>query len=100
MLDARLDTRRFALEACGHAGYAPEGQDIVCAGASMLTATLARALGGVDGYSYEDDGHRVRIACTPSLGQVERVKHVFDVIDCGFGLLCNSYPNHVRYTKI
>lgn len=99
MLDISLNTRKFELTVSGHAGYAPEGQDIVCAGASMLTATLARALGGIDGYSYEDDGHTVRIACMPSLGQVERVVQVFDVIDCGYGILCNSYPNHVRYTK-
>ena len=28
------------LEAAGHAGYAPAGQDIVCAGASTLMQTL------------------------------------------------------------
>ena len=28
------------LEASGHAGYAPAGQDIVCAGASTLMQTL------------------------------------------------------------
>ena len=29
------------LEASGHAGYAPAGQDIVCAGASTLMQTLS-----------------------------------------------------------
>ena len=29
------------LEASGHAGYAPAGQDIVCAGASTLMQALA-----------------------------------------------------------
>lgn len=100
MLEIRLDTRKFELTASGHAGYAPVGQDIVCAGASMLMATLGRALGGVNGYRYEDDGSRLYISCMPSLGQIERVKHVFDIIDCGLGLLCNSYPNHVRYTRV
>lgn len=99
MMDIRLDTSTFELQASGHAGYAPSGQDIVCAAASILTATLARSLGGVDGYRYVDDGDTVHISCRPSLRQVERVVHVFDVIDSGFGLLCNSYPNHIRYTK-
>ena len=34
------------LEARGHAGYAPAGQDIVCAGASTLMQTLAYLLAG------------------------------------------------------
>ena len=33
------------LEASGHAGYAPAGQDIVCAGASTLMQTLCALLG-------------------------------------------------------
>ena len=32
------------LEAAGHAGYAPAGQDIVCAGASTLMQTLVYLL--------------------------------------------------------
>lgn len=99
MLDIRLDTHKYVYVAEGHAGYAPEGHDIVCAGASILAATLARALGGVNGYSYMDDGERVRISCIPTEEQSERVRHVFDTIDSGLGLLCNTYPNHVRYTK-
>ncbi len=34
------------LEAAGHAGYAPAGQDIVCAGASTLMQTLVYLLAG------------------------------------------------------
>ena len=34
------------LEAAGHAGYAPAGQDIVCAGASTLMQALGYRLGG------------------------------------------------------
>ena len=34
------------LEACGHAGYAPAGQDIVCAGASTLMQALVYLLAG------------------------------------------------------
>ena len=32
------------MEASGHAGYAPAGQDIVCAGASTLMQTLCALL--------------------------------------------------------
>ena len=34
------------LEAAGHAGFAPAGQDIVCAGASTLMQTLVYLLAG------------------------------------------------------
>lgn len=34
------------LEAAGHAGYAPAGQDIVCAGASTLMQALVYLLAG------------------------------------------------------
>ncbi len=34
------------LEAAGHAGYAPAGQDIVCAGASLMMQSLAALLAG------------------------------------------------------
>ena len=37
------------LEASGHAGYAPAGQDIVCAGASTLMQTLCALLAGEEG---------------------------------------------------
>ncbi len=36
-------------ECTGHAGYAPEGSDIVCAAVSILTTTCANALESVAG---------------------------------------------------
>lgn len=100
MLDIHMDKRRFRVSLSGHAGYAPVGADIVCAGASMLAATLARALGGIDGYRYIDDGDRMEISCAPTANQLPRVLTTLDVIDSGFGLLASTYPNHVRYKNM
>lgn len=100
MLKINLDTHKFSLKVAGHAGYAQRGQDIVCAAASMLTATLARALGGVEGLRIMDDGDTMQVSCKPALKETERVVHVFSTIDGGFGLLANSYPNHVEYIKV
>ena len=44
--DMPTGERMRRLEAYGHAGYAPAGQDIVCAGASMLMETLVYMLAG------------------------------------------------------
>lgn len=100
MLDVLMDKRRFRVTLSGHAGYAPVGEDIVCAAASMLAATLARALGGVAGYHYADDGKTMEISCAPTAAQLPRVLTTMDVIDSGFGLLAGTYPNHVSYKNI
>ena len=59
------------LEASGHAGYAPAGQDIVCAGASTLMQTLCALLAGEEGTKSgawdEPDGPRLAVtAAAPS----------------------------------
>ncbi len=43
------DGRLTGFECVGHAGFAEEGQDIVCAAVSILTTTCANALESVAG---------------------------------------------------
>ena len=62
------------LEASGHAGYAPAGQDIVCAGASTLMQTLCALLAGEEGTRSgvwdEPDGPRLAVtAAAPQRGR-------------------------------
>ena len=64
------------LEASGHAGYAPAGQDIVCAGASTLMQTLCALLAGEEGTRSgvwdEPDGPRLAVtAAAPQKPWVE-----------------------------
>ena len=40
MIEVRYDPDRLRLSINGHSGYAPIGQDIVCAGVSTLIYTL------------------------------------------------------------
>lgn len=53
------------LEAAGHAGYAPAGQDIVCAGASTLMQALVSLLAGEESTRSdawdEPDGPRLAV---------------------------------------
>ena len=53
------------LEAAGHAGYAPAGQDIVCAGVSTLMQALVSLLAGVENAHSdafdEPDGPRLTV---------------------------------------
>lgn len=82
----------------GHAGYAPRGQDIVCAGISTLVQTLIQ--------SFED-------LCTDEItyhlkpGWVE-MKHgnlsakgqvLVDSFFIGVYMIADKYPDHVKVNK-
>ena len=64
------------LEAAGHAGYAPAGQDIVCAGVSTLMQALVSLLAGEENAHSdafdEPDGPRLTVtAARPCTAWVE-----------------------------
>ena len=90
------------LEASGHAGYAPAGQDIVCAGASTLMQTLCALLAGEEGTKSgawdEPDGPR--LAVTAAAPQKPWVEGVFEFAKAGFALLAERYPDHVRFADL
>lgn len=90
------------LEASGHAGYAPAGQDIVCAGASTLMQTLCALLAGEEGTKSgawdEPDGPR--LAVTAAAPQKPWVEGAFEFAKAGFALLAERYPNHVRFADL
>ena len=90
------------LEASGHAGYAPAGQDIVCAGASTLMQTLCALLAGEEGAKSgawdEPDGPR--LAVTAAAPQKPWVEGAFEFAKAGFALLAERYPDHVRFADL
>ena len=90
------------LEASGHAGYAPAGQDIVCAGASTLMQTLCALLASEEGAKSgawdEPDGPR--LAVTAAAPQKPWVEGAFEFAKAGFALLAERYPDHVRFADL
>ena len=90
------------LEASVHAGYAPAGQDIVCAGASTLMQTLCALLAGEEGAKSgawdEPDGPR--LAVTAAAPQKPWVEGAFEFAKAGFALLAERYPDHVRFADL
>lgn len=103
-------TRRgdgLELQAVGHAGYAPRGQDVVCAGVSALLygfvaylealSSVATAEGHVCGRetlsweATEGDGElRVR-----TRGEASRVLEGFSAVEAGIRLIAGAYPHLV-----
>ena len=83
----------------GHAGYAEEGSDIVCAAVSALSITCCNALESVAKVSpevTERDG-----LLTVRVGP-ERLNHdgeiVLRVFEQGIGDIAASYPKHIAFT--
>ena len=94
-------TRR--LEVKGHAGYAPAGQDIVCAGASILTQALIWMAAEMDQAectaSDGPEGPRVVVTAHPGADPREdqRINGSFELAKTGLALLAERYPDNLRY---
>ena len=90
------------LEAAGHAGFAPAGQDIVCAGASTLMQALVYLLAGeenahADAWE-EPDGPRLAVqADAPCAAWVQGA---FELAKAGFTLLAERYPDNIRFADV
>ena len=89
----------LAMRAEGHAGYAPAGQDIVCAAVSCLMQTLA--------YSAAEDEHTSSCIYQGEEGPVLNVeagdsvlmRDKFELVADGLDLLAEQYPENVNFKK-
>lgn len=90
---------KLTMRAEGHAGYAPAGQDIVCAAVSCLMQTLA--------YSAAEDEHTSSCIYQGEEGPVLNVeagdsvlmRDKFELVADGLGLLAEQYPENVNFKK-
>ena len=90
------------LEASGHAGYAPAGQDIVCAGASTLMQALVSLLAGEKTACSDawDEPEGPRLAVTAAAPQEPWVEGAFELAKAGFALLAERYPDNLRFADL
>lgn len=90
---------KLTMRAEGHAGYAPAGQDIVCAAVSCLMQTLA--------YSAAEDEHTSSCIYQGKEGPVVNVeagdsvlmRDKFELVADGLDLLAEQYPENVNFKK-
>lgn len=90
---------KLTMRAEGHAGYAPAGQDIVCAAVSCLMQTLA--------YSAAKDEHTSSRIYQGKEGPVVNVeagdsvlmRDKFELVADGLTLLAEQYPENVSFKK-
>ena len=90
------------LEAAGHAGYAPVGQDIVCAGASTVMQGLVYLLAGEENAHSEafDEPDGPRLAVSVDAPCEEWVRGAFELAKACFVLLAERYPENVRFADV
>lgn len=90
---------KLTMRAEGHAGYAPAGQDIVCAAVSCLMQTLA--------YSAAEDERTSSCIYQGKEGPVVNVeagdsvlmRDKFELVADGLDLLAEQYPENVNFKK-
>lgn len=79
----------------GHAGYAPRGQDIVCAGLTALTQTLVESLETLTGneIKYDMSPGRVDIEIKDP---DEDAQLLMDSFFVGAEMIADEFPEYVR----
>ena len=98
-----MDTDKgYSLAASGHAGYAPAGQDIVCAAVSVLAQTLANkveaaARSGRLMTSCVQHGETFVVQALPKPGpNALMVASWFDFVEEGLRALAEEHPDNVE----
>ncbi len=90
-----VNVRGDGITVAGHAGYAPAGQDIVCAGVTALTQTLIKSIEDLteDKIQYSISPGRVDI----EYGNLsERSRTLVDSFFIGICMVADEYPDYVR----
>ena len=98
----RQDENLFSLTAEGHAGMREEGKDIVCAAASILTYTLAKAVlaihadgGLLDEPVVDLSKGYAEIVCSVSEQFYTEIRNIFAFAGRGFMLLHENFPDYL-----
>ena len=100
-IDFRQERGQIQIRIQGHAGYAPAGEDIVCAATSMLGALLEETLlrentqGGLRSLSVQKSSGVLELDFSPTLSGWSRLSPVLEAVEHGFRLLADQYPSYV-----
>lgn len=104
--DTSLDGKSLICEVSGHAGQNEIGKDIVCSASSILAYTLAQAITDMQVAKrlrkkptiFLNQG-KAKIVCKPLKANFDEAAHAFLIIQRGYELLAENYPQYVTLTK-
>ncbi len=105
MIKATMWWNRLRLEVVGHAGYAEEGKDIVCAGVSAITAALAGTLEEAEERgrcSMEEKSREAyaMITADPRMGNMQEIKAYFKMAVTGYRMIAEQYSKHIEVREV
>lgn len=92
---------QYGIIASGHACYAPDGEDIVCAGFTTLMNTLVETVermyqdNKLNSKKVEIDKGKAIIMCNPKGEYMYETAIVFTTIKTGIEILENMYPEYI-----
>ncbi len=94
-----IERNKDSIKMRGHANYAPIGQDIVCAGVSVLIQTLIQSVetltaDGIE-YSMQPGTVDIKFWCLSDLTRV-----LIDAFFIGVKGIAESYPDNVKLTEL
>lgn len=90
-----VSVRKDEIKVSGHANYAEEGKDVVCAGVTALTQTLVKSIEDLaeDKIEYDIVPGRVDI----KYGNLsEKSKTLVDSFFIGICMIVDEFPDHVK----
>ena len=107
MIKATIISRgeKLSLRIEGHAGYAEEGKDIVCASASILAHTVAHKVGLLDRFGAFKEPATIKlesgdteITCVPPDSDLlyHSLRGIYEFAGTGLCLLAQNYPQYVE----
>ena len=92
-----VGVRKDGIMISGHAGYAPTGSDIVCAGVTALTQELIRSMEGLTDDRIETDiGSGMASIQYGDLSEKGRL--LIDSFFIGICMIAEEFPDYVRIT--
>lgn len=105
MIKAEMYWKRMRLEVKGHAGYAEEGKDIVCAGVSTLTGALIGVLEDAEArgrtmFEWKDAEGTLTIWADPNMGSIQEIKSYFRMAVKGLRMIAEQYSKFVEIKEV
>ncbi len=104
MIDIIYYPKQNMLTMQGHANYAENGKDIVCAGVSALFYALATTLkdyqtqGAFENLDIDVDKGNAKIVCTPKTEWKRNIDIVFYTVLSGIKNLSENYKKNINFS--
>ena len=88
----------------GHANAAEKGEDLICAGASVLSLTLLQVFRTMENMKFFNTKIRAnvkegytKLVCSPKTEYYDTVLNSVVTIKTGFDVLCTMYPDFIEF---